>query len=308
MTENVSRYFQYLEQQSGGTLGISALHLESGQNVQYKSDEMFLLCSTYKIPIAICLLEKIDHQLIDLNQLIVVHEYDLRPGSGSFLLELDYSSEVKLSLINLLKLMMQYSCNTSTDIILKLIKGTQSVMNMLHRLNIENLHVDTTTLQAIAYWDGIIKLPADGKLTLSEYKSLASAVDPITREKCRESMSHDKKDCGSPNGMTQLLKKLLESKIVQQPSVHLLLEIMRRCKTAPNRMMGKLPSNVVVSRKTGTLPGFINEVGIMQLPFNQGHLLVSIYIKNAEQSLSDCENIIAETARFIFDYFIFKQN
>ena len=60
----------------------------------------------------------------------------------------------------------------------------------------------TTTLQAIACWDGIIKLPADGKLTLSEYQNVSSGVDPAVREKCRENLRHDQKDCGSPSGMT----------------------------------------------------------------------------------------------------------
>ena len=195
MTKILSRYLEYLEQQSGGTLGVSAMHVESDRKIHYKSDEMFLLCSTYKIPIAICLLEQCHQQLVDLNQLVAIHEYDLRPGSGSFLLELNYDSEIKLSVFNLLKLMMQYSCNSSTDIItLKLIGGTECVMNMLRRLNIKNIHIDTTTLQAIAYWDGIIKLPADGKLTLSEYQNLSSGVDPAVREKCRENLRHDQKD------------------------------------------------------------------------------------------------------------------
>ncbi len=304
MTDTLLRYFQYLEQESSGTLGISALHVETGQSIHYKSDEMFLMCSTYKIPIAICLLEKVDQKLIDLNQLISVHDYDLRPGSGSFLLELDYSSEVKLSLLNILKLMMQYSCNSSTDIIIKLVGGTQSVMNMLHRLNIENINVDTTTLQAIAHWDGISELPADGKLTLSEYKTLASMVDSAAREKFREHLCHDQRDCGTPTGMTQLLKKLLDNEIVQPPNVQLLLEIMQGCKTGPNRMMSRLPKNIMVSRKTGTLPGFISEVAIIQTPFNHSRLILSIYLKNSHQSVSEGENIIAEAARFIFDYFV----
>ena len=74
---------------------------------------MFLLCSTYKIPIALTFLQKVDQGLVHLNDLVTVTEYDLRPGSGSFLLQLIYGAPVQLSVLNLLKLMMQYSCNST---------------------------------------------------------------------------------------------------------------------------------------------------------------------------------------------------
>ena len=105
--------------------------------------------------------------------------------------------------------------------------------------------------------------------------------------------------------MTHLLKKFFDNKIVPPSSVHLLLEIMRHCKTGPNRMMSRLPKNSVVSRKTGTLPGFVSEVGLIQMPFDQGHVILSIYIKNSNQSVPECETVIAETAKLIFDYLIF---
>lgn len=297
-------YFQQLEQQSGGTLGVSAFHLESSRSIQYHGDDIFLLCSTYKIPIALTLLQKVDQGSIKLNDLVTITEYDLRPGSGSFLLELDYSAPVQFSVLNLLKLMMQYSCNSSTDIILNLIGGTQTVRNLLHDLNIENLQVDTSTLEAVADWDGVTQLPNNGKLKLSEYQRLSSSVDPVFRERHRKRGVQDQQNTGSPHSMIQLLQKFLAHEVVSPVLVDLLLTIMQHCKTAPHRLMNRLPKNILVSRKTGTLPGYVSEVAVIQMPFNSGHLILSIYIKDSDQTIDVCENIIAETARFIFDYYV----
>lgn len=297
-------YFQQLEQQSGGALGVSALHLESDRQIHYHGDEMFLLCSTYKIPIALTLLQMVDQGLVHLNDLIPITEYDLRPGSGSFLWELDYGAPVQLSVLNLLKLMMQYSCNSSTDIILNLIGGTSAVKRFLHDLNIENLHIDSSTLEAIADWDGVTDLPENGKLKLSEYQQLSSTVDPKLREIHRAKSIQDQKNKGSPNSMINLLQKFLSHEIVSPPLIDLLLKIMQRCKTAPHRMMSRLPKNIIVSRKTGTLTGFVNEVAVIQMPFNLGHLILGVYISGSNQTIDICENIIAETARFIFDYYV----
>jgi beta-lactamase class A len=70
-------------------------------------------------------------------------------------------------------------------------------------------------------------------------------------------------------------------------------------------LMSRLPKNILVSRKTGTLPGYVSEVAVIQMPFNAGHLILSIYIKDSDKPIDVCENIIAETARFIFDYITF---
>ena len=269
---------------------------------------MFLLCSTYKIPIALTLLQKVDQGLVHLNDLVTVTEYDLRPGSGSFLLELDYGAPVQLSVLNLLKLMMQYSCNSSTDIILNLIGGTDTVKRLLHDINIKNLHIDASTLEAIADWDGVTDLPQNGKLKLSEYQPLSSAVDPKLREIHRKRGVQDQKNIGSPNSMIHLLQKFLTHEVVSPPLVDLLLTIMQRCKTAPHRLMSRLPKNIIVSRKTGTLTGFVSEVAVIQMPFNAGHLILGVYISGSDQTIDVCENIIAETARFIFDYYVLSSD
>lgn len=298
-------HFQEYEKQCKGTLGISALHFETKNKLSYKGDNYFLLCSTYKIPIAICLLKQIEEGKLQLDQAIEITEFDIRPGAFSLINELDYSSKVQLSVLNLLTLMMQHSCNSATDILLRLIGGPGAVTAMLNNINLSHIRVDRNTLEIMAAWDGITTLPHDHRLTIAEYKKLESSVSSNKIQEAKAIFKCDHKDRGTPIAMTTLMEKLLDDQLINSKHRALILKIMRRCKTGPKRLMGMLPTHVQVSRKTGTLTGFVSEVAVLELPSQLGHLILSIFINDSTQSVDACEQIIAQTARSVYDYYLF---
>jgi beta-lactamase class A len=53
---------------AGGTVGLSALHIESGQHFSFNGGERFPMASVYKIPIAVQLLSRVDRGKVSLNQ------------------------------------------------------------------------------------------------------------------------------------------------------------------------------------------------------------------------------------------------
>lgn len=55
MPKNIQNLFYALEKYSQGVLGISAQHIESGQSIEFNAEQRFLMCSTYKVAIAIYL-------------------------------------------------------------------------------------------------------------------------------------------------------------------------------------------------------------------------------------------------------------
>src|SRR5438046_3145357 len=76
----LQKQLQTIERFSAGTLGVSALHIETHNAVNFNEEARFLMCSTYKVPLAIYLLVKVESGEIDLNELCEITEYDLRPG------------------------------------------------------------------------------------------------------------------------------------------------------------------------------------------------------------------------------------
>jgi beta-lactamase class A len=84
-----------------------------------------------------------------------------------------------------------------------------------------------------------------------------------------------------------------------------MLETMKRCTTGAARIKGLLPRGVVVAHKTGSMGGVFDDIGIVYLPDNAGHVAIAVLTKSARAQSADAEKAIAEIGRFAFDYFLF---
>ena len=81
---------------------------------------------------------------------------------------------------------------------------------------------------------------------------------------------------------------------------------MSRCKTGENRLKGFLPEKTYVAHKTGTIGSTTNDVGIIKLPNDKGHVIVVAFIKDSEIEMPEREKAIAHAARAVHDYFLFN--
>jgi beta-lactamase class A len=302
----LQKQFETLEKHCGGIVGASAVHLETKREINYKSNEYFLMCSTYKLPIVIYLLHQAEQKKLDLNQLVIVNDYDLRPGAIFTLNQFDCRNGFPISIRNLLQLMMQESCNTSSDIILRLIGGPAAVTSYLKQIDINAMRIDRYILEIIAASDGITIIPEDHHCTLAQYKALELAVSKEQKITAKKLLAADNRDQSTPAAMTTLLQKLLTNQLIDAASTTFLLNIMRKNKLYPQRLMGLLPPKTPVAHKTGTAEGYTNDVGIITLPHEMGHIAISVFIKNSPSDRSINERVIAELARIAYDTFLFS--
>ncbi len=58
--ERIEGEIRRAAQSAGGTVGVSAIHIESGRRVALNAGERFPMASTYKIPIAVQFLARVD--------------------------------------------------------------------------------------------------------------------------------------------------------------------------------------------------------------------------------------------------------
>ena len=79
---------------------------------------------------------------------------------------------------------------------------------------------------------------------------------------------------------------------------------MRRNKLYPNRLMGLLPPKTPVAHKAGTATGYTNDVGIITLPNQYGHIAITAFIKNSSKDKIPNERVLAEVGRTVYDYFL----
>jgi beta-lactamase class A len=288
---------------AGGTVGVSAVHLESGRSISLNGGERFPMASTYKVPIAVRLFERVDAGEVDLAEMITLAERDLHPGSGE-ISQLLNDPGVSLSVLNLTELMLLVSDNSATDLVLKTAGGAEAVNARLRELGIDDISVNRPTIELIADWSGVV-LPPEEEWSPQAYRRLSRAVDADTRRAANEAFDADPRDTATPDAMTALLQTIWNGEALSDERTAQLLDIMRRCMTGEGRIKGLLPRGTEVMHKTGSIGGTINDTGIITLPDDAGHVALTAFIKASPRTTEQREAAIAQIARSIYDYFLF---
>ncbi len=302
--ERLLAEIERLAEASGGTVGVGALHIESGRRAFLHPDERFPMASTYKVPIAVQLLTRVDRGEISLDDMVTLEPQDIHPGSGTISRLLD-DPGVALSLRNLLELMLLISDNSATDLCLAAAGGPEAVNARMAELGVEGLSVDRPTSILIADYVGVEGTPPDGRISLERYRELADQVGREEREEAASAFASDARDTSTPVAMTRLLEAIWAGRALTPGSTTLLKDILRRVETGAARIRGRLPPGTPVGHKTGTIGGTTNDVGYIYLPGDAGHVVTVVFVKDSDRGVAAREAVIAEISRAIYDFFLF---
>ena len=304
-TQRLEQELAQLAKLAKGKVGVCALHLESGKQVSMNLRERFPMASTVKVAIAVQLFTLIEQGKLSLMTMVDLQPSDLHPGSGT--LDVLFAKPgVQLSVQNLLELMMVISDNSATDILLRLVGGTGAVQNRVKALGIQGMSVDRTIIQLLADLDGITLPPID-QWTLGFYARLDSATTPDSKRAAAMKLVTDPRDTSTPEAMVNLLAQIYRGTALKPESRALLLGVMERCRGGLARLKGYLPPNTVVAHKTGSLDGSAtDDVGIITLPGDAGHVAIAVFVGDSPMPLAEREQTIAHSARAIYDYFLYQ--
>lgn len=291
---------------AGVTIGVSALHLESGKRIRVNADQTFPLASTYKVPMAAYALHLVSQGDLTLDQLIAVKPEDLVISSP--ITRLFPHPGIQLSLLNLLEATLIQSDNTATDVLLRTIGGGEAVTGWLRRSGVDHMRVDRSTADLIRDY---MNIPRRATSMAEQYQAMdfdnLSEADWIS---FYDALLADPRDQGTPDAMTTLLSGLWQDAYLEENHGEALRAIMGRCLTGSARLSGRMPAQQLpLAHKTGTLGGTVNDVGVINLPDDRGTLILSVYTRGTSTfDVDSGERAIAEVSRTLYDYFLFNDS
>lgn len=296
-----------LAEQAQGRVGVAAHHIETGRGITLNGDEPFPMASTYKVPIAVQILSMVDRGELELHDLVEIEQSDVYVTSGAISDLLD-DPGLRVSVHNLLELMLQISDNIATDVLLKTAGGSQAVTVRIHEAGVEGIRVDRPTWAIIANWLGAGDVSENNKISPEDYEVVLSAPRTDgTLAANNADFNSDPRDTATPAAMSMLLQRVWNRELLSEESSALLVDIMYRCQTGEGRLKGMLPVGTGVAHKTGTIGQTTNDVGIIDLPDGAGHVVAVVYVKESDVDIAAREAVIAQIARAIHDYFVFNR-
>jgi beta-lactamase class A len=267
--QELARRLETICDRAQGTVGLSVVHIESGTTISINGSSQLPLYSVFKLPLAIAVLKEVEDGRLRLDQKVHVTPAEIVPGAPDNTAL--WQQPVDFTVEQLIGFSISRSDNTSTDKLLELIGGPAKVTERMRSLGLENLDIHQTSGEFVK-----------------------DRRNPNT---------------GSAEDLAKLLVQLHQGKILQPAQQNVLIGFMQRAVTGMRRLRGDLPAGTVVADKTGSgeidastrVTKATNDVGIISLPSDRGHLAIAVLVSESELPNGDQEKLIAELARAAYD-------
>lgn len=306
--EALEARFAEIAASAGGTVGVSALHIESGTGASLNGHARFPLASVFKLPVAIELLRRVDRGALRLDQSVALGPADIRPGGGPrTIADRAPAGGVTLTIAELLEAMLVESDNTAADALLPLAGGPAVVTAQLDAVGLSDIRVDRSEAELWFASFGATP-PPRSEWTPARIRAAIAAVPEAERREALRRFLADPRDTATPDALAQLLRQLFEGRRLSPESRERILALMTRTRSGENRLRAGLPAGTPVADRTGTgadvagINVVTDDAGIVTLPGRKGHLAIVVMIAGSGRPIEEREKAIARIARSAWDY------
>lgn len=258
-----------LIQSHEGRVAVSIKNLKTGTGFQHRPDAIMPTASLIKVAVMVESYRQAAAGELELTAAVELREEDKVPGSG--ILTPHFSAGTRISLRDAIQLMMAYSDNTATNLVLRAVGLKKTCATM------KSLGLPETRINAFVF-----RRETSIDLERSRTYGLGSTT-------ARE--------------MLQLLRLMHQGELVSPQASQQMLEHMRACQD-DTKLAAALPADAVIAHKGGSVSGVRCDAGIIESP--AGPIAVCVLTAdNADRSWSEntAERLCARIARRTFDHF-----
>lgn len=227
-----------LEQTNGGRLGVAVLDTATGQRAEYRADERFPLCSTFKFLLVTAVLQRVDRHRESLDRAVSIPPQPLifnspltEPNAGR-----------TMTIAALCHAALTRSDNTAANLLLETIGGPPGLTRFARTLRDPVTRLDR--------WETSLN----------------------------EALAGDPRDTTSPAAMMADLKAVLLGNVLSRPSRDRLTRWMKANLTGLDRLRANLPPDWRAADKTGANGEHTsNDIAVLW-PGRRPPLIVAAYI------------------------------
>ncbi|MCI0681116.1 MAG: class A beta-lactamase-related serine hydrolase [Gemmataceae bacterium] len=257
-----------------GQVAVAVKHLDSGESFHHDADQAMPTASLIKFMVMLEVYQQVREGKLKLSDLVVLRKEDMVPGSG--ILTYHFSDGATFPLRDAVRLMIVYSDNTATNLVLDKI-GIAS------------------TGQRMAEWGC-----PNTRIHAKVFKGSTTSIDPERTKKF---------GLGSTTARETvlLLEKLHQGKLVSPEACKEMIAHLKKCDDK-SKLKRFLPEKIAVAHKTGSVSDVKTDAGILYLPGGPVAVCV-LTAKNEDKRFRDdnaASVLIGKIAKEVHDHFAKK--
>ena len=262
-TSDLANRILSIEQRTDARIGVAALDTTSGKRLDYRSEERFPMCSTFKLLAAAAVLKRVDEKQEQLDRFI---RYDAKAILEHAPVTKAHLNDGGMTLGALCAAAIEQSDNTAGNLLLDAIGGPVGLTNFARAIGDEITRLDRKEPEL-------------------------NSANP-----------GDERDTTSPAAMCADMQRLLLGKVLSESSRHQLEDWLRQNETGSLMIRAGVPKTWTVGDKTGRSGnGATNDVAIIRAP-GRAPIIVAIYSSGSTSSAHDQPAIVAEAARAVVEF------
>lgn len=315
-SERMANRIEGIDERMKGNLGVYIKDLQSGTEVNYRTDRDWYLASTIKIPLAVSVLQKVEAGELSLTQELEVTRSDYVDGSGALQFAEPGS---RYTIDELIQHSTEDSDSTATDMLIRLLGEEEFNRQIQEDLDLKEFGPITTILQVRhdAYAEihpeakqltnlDFIELKKASAYT-ERYRRFLEKLDIAPEQASAPSLTEAFEryyergiNSGSLDAMGKLLERLVQGELLNAENTDRLLGYMENVNTGDGRIKAGLPETAVFAHKTGTQISRSCNVGILN-PRTPAKAVVVAACAEGYDQLGEAEQSFARLGRLLVE-------
>ncbi len=250
-----------IESAARGRLGVSALNMANDNRVEYRAEERFPLCSTFKVMVAAAILQRSASEA-QLLQKRIRYKKDQVEKSGYAPVTQKHLAD-GMTIAELCAATLQYSDNAAANFLMTELGGPAAVTAYMRSIGDDVFRLDR--------WE----------------PELNSAIPG------------DERDTSTPAAVERSLEKIALGNALATPQREQLVSWLKGNTTGGKRMLAGVPRGWIVGDKTGTGSyGTTNDAGIIWTAKGTA-IVAAIYFTQNDKDAAAREDVIAAATRIV---------
>ena len=249
-----------IEARIGGRIGVAALDTSNSKRLDYRAEERFPMCSTFKFLAAAAVLKRVDEKQEKLERFV---PYDAKQILEYAPVTKEHLKEGGMNLRALCAAAIEQSDNTAGNLLLDAIGGPAGLTNFVR--------------------------------TLGDRVTRLDRIEP----ELNSAIPGDERDTTTPAAICLDMQRLLLGDALSEASRRQLEDWLQRNETGGPMIRAGVPKNWIIGDKTGRgANGATNDIAIIRPP-DRAPILVAIHSVGSTATANDRAAAIAEVAKIV---------